>query len=316
MSKAKLNKPIAPIAILCADIHLSEFPPVARSAEPDWLAAQQRNLDEVRDLARSYGNIPIICAGDVFDRWNSSAAIINWALDHLPPMYAVHGQHDLPMHNQSDIRRSAYWTLVRAGVVTQIEPSYRIPDGDMVLFGVPYGVDIKPIEKSGSAIHVGVIHSFVWQKGYSYIGAPADRHVSRRADSLRGYDVAVFGDNHQGFVVQCGDTTVCNCGCTIPRKSTEQFQQPCVGVLYSNGEVKRHALDTSQDKWIDESHSVVVGIEKDQEEMIRFVDGLRDVHSNAVDFKTAVIRYLDKHPTRPEVKKLVQRIMEENNERQ
>jgi hypothetical protein len=60
---------------------------------------------------------------------------------------------------------------------------------------------------------------------------------------------------------------------------------------------------------------VVVEIEKDQEEMIRFVEGLKTVNSSCVDFKSAVSRYLDEHPTKPAIKELILKIMDESNER-
>ena len=59
------------IAILCSDVHLSDKPPVARSTEPNWMKAQEHVLVQVNDLAKTY-SCPVVCAGDIFDKWDSS----------------------------------------------------------------------------------------------------------------------------------------------------------------------------------------------------------------------------------------------------
>lgn len=51
------------VAVLVSDIHLSQKPPVARSAEGSWYQAMQRQLAEVKRVAKG---APVLCAGDVF----------------------------------------------------------------------------------------------------------------------------------------------------------------------------------------------------------------------------------------------------------
>ena len=115
------------IALLVGDIHLSAKAPLCRAKEPDWFEAMARPLMELVDLQKQIGKEsdgipPILCAGDVFDRWNSPPELINFALEYLPPqMYSIPGQHDLPNHNYNEIDRSAYWTLVAANKITNVE---------------------------------------------------------------------------------------------------------------------------------------------------------------------------------------------------
>ena len=99
------------IAIFAADLHLSLKAPIWRSTEQDWFEAMLRPLVELRTLATLH-NCPIVYAGDIFDKWNSPPELINFAIEHLPKGHAIPGQHDLPLHNYEDIRKSAYWTLV------------------------------------------------------------------------------------------------------------------------------------------------------------------------------------------------------------
>ncbi|GAG04154.1 unnamed protein product, partial [marine sediment metagenome] len=149
------------LALLCSDLHLSHVPPAARSAESDWYAAMKRPLDEIRELARLHGKadglkqVKILCAGDVFDssgadrrRWNSPPELINFAIDALPEgMYCIPGQHDLPNHNYGEIKRSAYWTLAKAGKLHNLPPGKSMLlrlDGSATVTAFPWGYEIEP----------------------------------------------------------------------------------------------------------------------------------------------------------------------------
>src|SRR4051812_12555947 len=66
-------------SLWCSDIHLSHKPPIARSAEPCWYSAMQRQLDELRSVALEL-DVPIFVAGDIFDRWNPPPELINFAI--------------------------------------------------------------------------------------------------------------------------------------------------------------------------------------------------------------------------------------------
>jgi hypothetical protein len=280
------------IAIQLSDIHISTCPP-ARANEPDWFAAMARPLDEVKRLVDAY-NCPVLCAGDVFDKYSASPELINWAIDHLPKVIAIPGQHDLPLHSLEDIGRSAFWTLVQANVITPIiDPSDNMVRAgeNLVVHGFPYGVNVKPCEMDND-LHVALIHSYVWNGKHHYPGAPKDQNILEWKDRLAGYDVAVFGDNHDYWNTPLGSTDVFNCGCLIPRKSDERKYKPSVGLLHDNGVVYRHFLDCSQDKWVDTPESEPIKIEGGMEE---FLDGLRELSADSLDFRQAVNRYMEEN---------------------
>lgn len=303
------------IAIFCADLHLSHTPPVARSAEPDWYAAMARPLKELRELAERYG-CPVICAGDVFDRWNSPPELINFAMGELPEMYAIPGQHDLPHHNYDDIKRSAYWTLVIAGVVKEIDPIFRtaIPGG-AILYGFPWGKEVEGLDEQLlkecpiDVLRVAVIHAYCWLGKSGYPNSPKGSHLSRYGARLKGYDVAVFGDNHQGFVADY-ECMVFNCGCLIPRRQDEREYKPAVGLLLDDGSVQRHELDTSQDKWLDvEDDPVGTGSVEGLDE---FLDTLNELDVHCLDFREAVVRYLDENKPGKGTEKVLLEAMEDD----
>ena len=100
-----------PIAVVCSDVHLSDKPPVSRSGEPDWFAAMERTLNEVNALAESH-DIPVIAAGDIFDRPRVSPALEVFAARNLRGWYCIPGQHDLPNHRLDRLDQSSYGVLV------------------------------------------------------------------------------------------------------------------------------------------------------------------------------------------------------------
>src|SRR5580704_11435281 len=109
----RLSKSNPVVAIACADFHLSENAPVARSAEKSWWDAMRRPLRELRELQARH-DCPILFCGDLFDVWNPRPAVINFALEELPEMFGISGNHDQPFHASDLLGQSAYWTMVAA----------------------------------------------------------------------------------------------------------------------------------------------------------------------------------------------------------
>jgi hypothetical protein len=226
--KIKNNRDV--IALFVADLHLSLTPPPFRSAEPDWIKAQQRPLDELRALQLKH-DCPVFYEGDIFDRWNSVPELINWAIAHLPHGYAIPGQHDLPEHDLEQIERSAYWTLVKANVIhnmQQGDPGHDIfiHNKEVVFHPFPFGVKIKK-PKSSSHFSIALIHEYNWVSFHVYDNKGTttelqSQHVNSSRKEFKGYDLVVSGDNHSPFNVQIGKTQFWNCGTFMRRKSDER----------------------------------------------------------------------------------------------
>lgn len=268
------------LALLCSDIHLSINPPAARRGESDWFAAMERTLQQVKDLASAHGNIPVICAGDVFDRWNSPPELINFALEHLPTLWAIPGQHDLPLHRMDLIEKSAFWTLVIAGKI-HILDRVKIPIAGLEVYGFGWGAEIVPPLDDFSIIRLAVVHRFIWTGDYGYPGASDDSNLAQIRKKLKGYTAAVFGDNHKGFIVG----SILNSGTLFRRKSDEIDYKPSVGILMKTGEIKRHFLDTSgemMESVAEESSNPVVGDFGD------FLEGLSSLSSDPLSFTDAM----------------------------
>lgn len=301
------------IGILLADIHLTLKAPVWRSAEPDWLEAQRRPLDEVKSLAKKY-NCPIFCAGDVFDRWNCPVELVNWAINNLPPIYAIPGQHDMPLHRYADLHRSAYWTLIEVGRIIPID---FIMHESSEIFGFPFERNISVLKHHNNPpkLTIAIAHDYVWSGKHHYPNAPEEKRVETRSNKftggkLYGYDVIVYGDNHDGFLVKVGKTTIFNCGTLMRRKSDEIDYKPQVGLLLDTGEVVPHYLDTSKDKHLDTIEEEI----KPELDMKSFIGELEKLGETALDFRYAMKQFLHrKRPANNEVKQIIISAMEGNS---
>jgi hypothetical protein len=302
-----------PIAVLCSDLHLTLALPACR-ADKDWMAVQAHYLNQLWISDEREGKdeyLPVICAGDIFDRWNPPPELINFALQHLPDgMLCVPGQHDLPNHRIEDMYRSGYGVLKQAGRIVDLTHSIQRQGWvrPVILHGFGWGEDIQPVprDKDG-CLYVAVIHKYIWTIGHSYPGAPEEAHLAQLMPKLKGYDVAVIGDNHKGFSKKLKTGTfVFNCGGFIRRKSDELKYEPQVGILYDDGSVAAIKLNTSIDRFrTPEEMAEVFEVDMDG-----FVDQLEKLGEHGMDFRETVYHSLDGMDIPEPVKDLVRKALE------
>lgn len=300
------------IAIFCSDIHLSHTKPAARAGEPDWYEAQARPLRQLAKLAKKHG-CPIVCAGDVFDHWNAPAELINFAIRELPPMYAIPGQHDLPHHSYDDIKRSAYWTLVEAEVITNLKPGEweRIGanDGWFRAHPFPWGHEVKPPIYTGQR-DIAIIHKYVWREGAGYPGAPEELRTAAYHTKLSDYAYAVFGDNHKGFLYN----NILNCGAFMRRKSDEIDYNPAVGLLTKNKDgfkIMRHPLNIDVD--IIDNVAKAKAPEYSSADLTRLFRELRSLEACELDFVEAVRQGLADRDISDEARKILLQTLERHH---
>ena len=312
------------LAIVCSDIHLSLTPPVGRSVEPDWLVSQGRILGRLQQLRKRY-SCPVLCAGDVFDRWHCSPELINFAIANLPEMFSVPGQHDMPMHRMEDLERSAFHTLCLCGTVRNLKQDIVQKVGsDLVVFGYGWGVEEGPGCRIGEGLvdfadpgspgglSVAVMHRYVWSQGCGYPGAPTECLAGRALrDMAKHFDVIISGDNHHHFSMKIGDCTVYNCGCLIRRKLDERDLNSGVGLLRSDGTVEFKSITDSAEVWLES----VSKTEPEQDmELGSFLEELANVGWDGVDFNEAVMNYARKNVVSEKTKNVLIELLEEKED--
>jgi len=309
-----------PIAILTADIHLSHTAPAARSHEPDWYEAMRRQFEWLRQIQydlRIVGTsgvsyrIPILIASDIFHKYNPPVELVNFALRELPDgIYAVPGQHDLPFHNMDDIHKSAYWTLVEAGKIVNIQHKIPIlvelPDTTLRLHGFPFGKPLQPCEYTPEeTINIAVIHEYCWQERVCYPGASPDKTVESHRTRAGSYDILVFGDNHIPHE-DCSKTpAIFNCGGFYRRTIDEVDYRPSVGILYSDKTIRREYIPVTEDIFIAKQESPTL-----DQNISDFVKYLANTTTNPLDVEEVVRQYVIAHDVPEPVQREISRLLE------
>lgn len=290
----KLSKPRV-VAVATSDVHLSLVPPLARAEEKDWLKAQLRPWTEIEALAEQH-RCPILVAGDLFDRWHPPIELVNWALDNLPNMYCIPGNHDLPGHNPRLQHRSAYGALVRAGKIKHVglRPT---TVNEITLYGSRLdGKYPRRVHDNGLSTHILLTHEYLWTGEHRYTGAPGEQRLDKVAQKFYGWDLVLVGDNHLGFTRKLkGGTTLCNLGTPIRRKSDEARYHPSVALVHLSGEVHRHYLDISKDiiTEIDPGQSEEA-VQTDDPDLSNFIHELTRLDEKKLDFRSALKRATSK----------------------
>lgn len=287
------------VAVLCSDLHLSHTPPRARAeSQTEWYGVMARQLAELRDVSDTLYS-EIVVAGDVFDSWRPPPELIRFALDNLPPVFAVAGQHDAPYHKVEDLHRSAYGVLTAAHRIRDLKPgeprlihrsSVRC-EKNVYACGFPWREPLgpPPQDLSSPSLKLAVVHHYVWADSQTkYHGAPEEDQAKLLISALAGFDVVVSGDNHKGFLWG----RWFNAGAFFRRHADERDYRPWLGLLHASGAVTPYYLDVSRDRFVDGS----VAIEKKGVDAEGFLAELESLGESGVDFAAAVVRYLDRTP--------------------
>lgn len=286
-----------PLAVLVSDVHLSPKAPTVRSGEKSWFSAQARPLTQLKSLARTY-EVPVVCGGDLFHVPEPPPSLINFALDHLPTMYAVPGQHDLRNHVYADMDATAYGVMKRVGIVIDLEPGKPTAIEGAHLHGFPWGFPLEPAprELPFLGIHVAVAHRYVWTPSTRHSDADPSKLLERTLAELVGFRSALFGDNHKTVKYDSETISLFNPGSFMRRRTDDAGHRPCVGILMSDGSIKRKFLDTSEDVFVE-----TVRVEKKATESdgsaAEFVSELKGLEVKGTDYRESVVRAAE----RPEV---------------
>lgn len=304
-------RPSAVVALFCGDWHLDDKAPIARSVEKDWMGTQAGYIRQLKELQKQNRMAPIFVAGDLFNRWNSSAWLINHAITWLRDMvlFAIPGNHDVPYHDYTQLPRSAYWTLYEAGVISHLTPRGLHSIGEVTVTPFPHGHAITPpIVHNGLCMQVALVHDYIWTAKTGHEGAEESHRYANWMPRLENYDVAFFGDNHIPWIVRKeGKCTVVNCGTLMRRHSDEKELEPSVWLLHSDKSVTRHKLDCRQDRFLPLDESIAK-IEKALEiDLAEFAAELGSLRNERLDFARTVLQWCKREKIPDRVKEVLLR---------
>ncbi len=222
-----------PIAILTADWHLRDSTPVCRT--DDFEAEQWRKVDWIFKKARIM-DVPILLAGDVFHKWNSSPYLIRKAIEAFHPLVQVKfitGNHDLPRHSKKLYGKSALSVLDTA------HAPHTLKLGDM-----EGSTNIQGQKKN---FKVKLLHELVWQHEPPFPGAPETGKVENIFKRYPEYDIIVTGDNHIPLYVGNGEQVLVNPGSLMRQSANQIDYEPRVYVLCMDGTAYPLLIPISED---------------------------------------------------------------------
>lgn len=291
-----------PIAVLVSDLHFSFSPPVARAGEANWFVAMVDRLTWLRDLA---GDLPILAAGDIWDRWTQPPAVINVIIDYCPKMYAIPGQHDLASHDYDNRDKGAYGTLVRAGVLVDVLPDEWHEIGPRVYVqGFPWGADTAAaaVDPRPGVICIAMVHQYVHNGGHTCHQHATEEQSAANLKGLRGFHVCHFGDNHIPFEYRTKDNRlVVNTGGFYRRTADQQSHKPGAVVIYRtpNGVTyERFTYDTT-DEAFSRDHIVPVSYAEADAGVDDFIESMAATTNQAPDFRQYVMQYAQQENVSP-----------------
>lgn len=228
-------------AILCADIHLSPQVPRCRDEE-EYLPAMFRKLRFIRDLQRKHDGIPVLCAGDVTDKWyleRGEQWFVTKVIHLMHWWIAVPGQHDLPQHSLNLYDKSWLATLEEAGCIAVFHKPHILnqlsgPKDFYSIFMFPWGVEPGPYKGVEEKRKVALIHRMVYQGRPPYPGADKDGGTAKALlRKMKGFDLIVSGDNHETFVEELNGRLLVNPGSMMRTSAKQADHEPCVFLWYA-----------------------------------------------------------------------------------
>lgn len=229
-----------PIAIFCGSINLSLTPPALRRNEPNWLSAMARPLDEIKEISENL-NVPIFCAGGIFNYWKAEPELISFAMEHISFMYAIPGKNDIPFDNIDYMERSAFHTLENAGIIISLDRYCAIDGGNYIVVNFPCEKGFDPPKIKGIT-SIALINTYRWIKQLSELKNP---HINPYKEYLSYCEFSIFGDNNIPFCNINNKYATFNCGSLIRREIDEVNHRPKIGILTDKHKIISHELDSN-----------------------------------------------------------------------
>ena len=301
-------------AILCADIHLSPQVPKCRD-ENEYVPAMFKKLKYIRDLQDQHGGIPILCAGDITDKWyleKGDQWFVTKVIQLMNYWMAVPGQHDLPQHNLELYDKSWLATLEEARCL-KVLPAPREGLGPIdyvinkfTIQGFPWNSPPMSTEFNSS---VALIHRMVYQGKPPYPGAEKDGGTAKALlRKMKGFDLIVSGDNHETFVEELNDRLLVNPGSMMRTSAKQMDHEPCVFLWYAKDNTVKKVILPYDRHAVSREH--LDRTEAHDSRMSAFVEKLRGDVDLSIGFKENVMGRMKESDVSEGMKKIVMEVME------
>lgn len=209
------------IAVAMSDLHRTDKRPICRK-EVSISVTQNEKLWQIVEIAQRH-NVPLICAGDVYDDKDCGFGLVYETRRILKNVdfRACYGQHELHDHDMSQFFRSP---LSQHFDDSTSVPSYLIgTEVQMCNWGEPVP---RHSNNPNYKWRILVIHkmAYLGEKPFPKAKGNVKKLIQRPEYSQ--YDLIISGDNHKAFTYREGKTTWLNCGCVYRTASNERDYVP------------------------------------------------------------------------------------------
>ena len=268
-----------------SDWHLRSTVPVSR-AEKSWYDVMD---SKIHHLFGHIGSIPLLIAGDLFDRPDPPASLVSWAISTMRqakgPIFTTVGQHDVPNHRVQDRMHGAYGALVKAGAIIDLPPNEWHKITDLVsLYAMPWNNYDPPKSECPTALAVAALHKYVWQTpDTKYYGATDCSHINGIRRLGNTFNAIAIGDNHISWAAM----PFINHGSFWSFNSNQKDHRPLLGMLDHTGDyIPTHSSDPIPAQWQELSK----GTSTDAESVVQY---LATADNSVVDFRGSLKRLED-----------------------
>lgn len=317
----------SPNNIITADWHLTGDRPICRT--DDYWEIQWEKIEFINKLQKKY-EIPILLAGDLFDKWKVPPRLESYAIYNLPDdIIAIPGQHDLKNHNLNLINETSFNVLISAGRINREDNNWisfkgqchgtirkcydNIPTIPLFYYihTYPYGIPIKPLKNDSSrqkgARNIAIVHQFTYI-GRTWPGNTAS-NARKLLRSLPGYDLIVCGDNHKTFVVEEDGRLLVNPGSLMRMDADQIDHKPCVFLYYAKDNHVEPVYIPIEKGVINRDH--LIKKEEKDKRIQAFVERVKNQKNLGLSFRKNLEKYFRDNETDKQVEELVWESLEE-----
>jgi predicted phosphodiesterase len=298
-------------AILTADLHLEESTPVSRT--DDYRAAQLRKLEFLQTLRDQNGGCPILCAGDIFNKWKVSPWLAAWAYSHLPEeIITVPGNHELPMHSVEEFEKSILHLMEMVRDDFKVLQDQAILVNDLSILGIPFGqfntFDPGYFKIPEGKRYILLLHELTWEgKKPMWAGGYSAQDILDKFGEY--FDLIVVGDNHESFVVEGESCLLVNPGSMMRiRADQADFHPRCF--LYYAETNKVIPVEFPIDEGVHNREHLDRKKEHD-ERIAAYIERMRSNWKGGLSFKENLQAFFDTNDTPKKVRNLIWLHLEE-----
>lgn len=291
-------------AIITSDIHLRDTQPECRT--DNYFEAQTKKIHWLKELQKEH-QCPILDAGDLFHKWNSSNFLTAWAIKNLPSgMITTVGNHEMPSHNMNYFNKSSLHVLQASGKIFVIPAKEVLAMPEFLVYSFPYGSEIKDPgrEEVPDIRRVALIHAPV-SKEKAMFDTLNGRDILNK---LKSFDLVITGHHHQSFSIYDKERILLNPG-SLMRMTADQIDfEPCVYLYYAEDN-SLEAIPVPIEKGVIDRGYIDIANKK-EERVNSFVERMSEDYEIDLSFEKNLESYFAANKVRAGIKDVIYKSLE------